>query len=63
MSGDTDRPARSYSQQHAYLECPRRYQLERIEKVPRRPGWWFPGGTAVHTTIERYLLETLKAAK
>jgi hypothetical protein len=27
--------------------------------LPRRPGAWFPGGTAVHAAIERYLRWTL----
>lgn len=63
MSTDNDRPARSYSQQHTWLECPRRYQLEKVVRVPRKPGWWLPGGTAVHSTIEQYLLSTLKEAK
>ena len=46
---------RSYSQLSQWLDCPRQYQLARVVKVPRLPGWWFPGGTAVHATIERYL--------
>jgi hypothetical protein len=26
-------------------------------RVKSRPAWWFPGGTAVHSTIELYLRE------
>ena len=54
---------RSYSQLSQYLDCPRQYQLSRIVKVPRLPGWWFPGGTAVHAVIERYLRESLNESK
>jgi len=63
VTGQPERQVRSYSQLHTYLDCPRQYQLERVEKIPRRPGWWFPGGTAVHETIEIYLRQTLKEAK
>lgn len=51
---------RSHSQLSAYLECPRAYQLARVERIKRRPGAWFPGGTAVHATVERYLRESLQ---
>lgn len=50
----------SYSQLSTYGECSRRYELEKIARVPRRPGFWFPGGTAVHATIEAYLREAVK---
>lgn len=50
---------RSYSQLSQWTECPRQYQLCRLAKVPRRPGWWFPGGTAVHKVIELYLRDQL----
>jgi hypothetical protein len=60
VSDEPERHTRSYSQLHTYGECPRRFQLERVEKIPRRPGWWFPGGTAVHATIERYLRQSLE---
>jgi hypothetical protein len=46
---------RSHSQVSAYLQCPRSYELARVRRLKRRPGAWFPGGTAVHATIERYL--------
>lgn len=51
---------RSYSQLGTYAECPRQFQLSKIERVPRRPGFWLPGGVAVHATIERYLREQAK---
>jgi hypothetical protein len=50
---------RSHSQLSTYLQCPREYELGRVRRVPRRPGCWFPGGTAVHKTIELYLRHTL----
>lgn len=46
---------RSYSQWSQWSQCPRQFELARIVRVPRKPGWWFPGGTAVHATIESYL--------
>lgn len=48
---------RSYSQFNNWLECPQAYRLARICRVPRRPGVWFPAGTATHASIERYLRE------
>lgn len=50
---------RSHSQLSQYTECPRSYQLSRVVRLKRRPGAWFPAGTAVHRTIERYLREQL----
>lgn len=46
---------RSHSQLNQYTECPRSFELSRVERIKRRPGPWFPAGTAVHATIERYL--------
>lgn len=51
--------ARSHSQLSTYLQCSREYQLGRALHIPRRPGAWFPGGTAVHKAIERYLRYSL----
>jgi hypothetical protein len=53
------RDSRSYSQLSTYLGCPRDYQLSKVIKIKRRPGAWFPAGTAVHATIERYLRDSL----
>lgn len=59
----TDQPAmpahRSYSQLSHWSECGMRYRLERIDKVPSRPGVWLPAGTAVHRCIEEYLRHRL----
>jgi len=49
--------AASYSQLSTLAECAKRYELSYIARVPRRPGVWFPAGTAVHATIQRYLIE------
>jgi hypothetical protein len=53
--------AASHSALSAYLDCPRSYQLARVRRIPRRPGPWLAGGTAVHKTIERYLRAQLAA--
>lgn len=52
-------PARSHSQLKSYLECGKRFELEKIRRVPRRPGVYLPAGTAVHGAIERYLRSTI----
>jgi hypothetical protein len=52
-------PSRSHSQLKTYLECGKRYELEKVHRVPRRPGMWLPAGTAVHRAVERYLISTL----
>lgn len=49
--------ARSYSQLSAYTDCPKRFELSYERRVKRRPGVYFPAGTAMHKTIERYLIE------
>jgi hypothetical protein len=54
-----ERVIRSHSQLNQYTECPRSYELARVERIKRRPGPWFPAGSAVHATIERYLREQL----
>ena len=58
-AGTQERPA-SYSQLSTYADCGKRYELAYVRRVKRRPGVWFPAGTAVHRTIERYLLATLE---
>lgn len=69
MANDTDvvrspdQPVRSYSQLNQYGECPKQYELQRVHRVPRRPGVWFPAGTACHAAIERYLREKILEAK
>lgn len=55
----TEREPRSHSQLNQYTECPRSYELSRVRRIKRRPGPWFPAGSAVHSTIERYLREQI----
>lgn len=50
---------RSHTQLSQWAKCGEQYRLTRICRVPSRPGWWFPGGTAVHKTIEIYLRSIL----
>lgn len=45
---------RSASQLSQYLECGEAYRLQRIERVPRQPAYWFIQGTATHAAIEHY---------
>ena len=47
-------PTVSYSALSNWLSCGYSFYLARVKKVPRRPGWWFPGGTAVHAATECY---------
>jgi hypothetical protein len=49
--------ARSYTQLSTYADCGKRFELAYERRVPRRPGVWFPAGTALHKSIERYLRE------
>jgi hypothetical protein len=56
----TDQPVRSYSQLNQYGECPKQYELQRVYRVPRRPGVWFPAGSAVHRAIELWLRQKIQ---
>jgi len=51
---------RSHSQLSGYVNCGKRFQLERRVGVKPVPGWWNPGGTAVHATIECWLRRELE---
>lgn len=53
---------RSHSQLNQYTDCPRSYELARVVRIKRRPGPWFPAGSAVHSCIERYLRQQLTEA-
>lgn len=44
----------SYSSFHTYLECGEKWRLQKVERTPEAPAYWFPGGTAVHTGTEVY---------
>lgn len=52
MSQEPTIAHRSYSQLNSWLRCGHAYRLERIEKVPEYPAWWFIGGQAVHSATE-----------
>lgn len=57
---DGERPHRSHSQLSRWLGCGKEYELERVAGVQPRPAWWLAGGTAVHTTIERWLRQQIQ---
>lgn len=42
----------SHSQIASYATCPEQYRLERVLKVPSRPGWALVGGSALHAMTE-----------
>ncbi len=45
-------PYVSHSALSQYLRCSEQYRLERIEKVPTPPAWYFIGGKAVHLATQ-----------
>lgn len=45
---------RSVSQYKTFKDCPKRYFLERKEKVWQRPAAWTPQGTAWHAAVEGF---------
>jgi hypothetical protein len=47
-------PHFSYSSLSSYMQCGKRYFLEKIAHVPELPSWWFVGGSAVHELTELY---------
>lgn len=47
-------PKRSVSQITGHGDCGMRYRLERVDRVPRRPGWSNIGGTVCHEIINAY---------
>jgi hypothetical protein len=52
-------PYRSYSQLTEWMKCGESFRLSRRVGIKERPSWWLPGGSAFHTTTERYDLGTL----
>lgn len=44
----------SQSQHGSYWRCPHAYFLQRVQKVPQIPAWWFLGGTCVHNVTEMW---------
>lgn len=59
LAEDARRYVRSWSQLDNYRTCPASFRLGRLLRVPRRPGVWFPAGTAFHATVEHYLRGTI----
>lgn len=49
----------SYSQMKSYAECPYRFTLERVWKVPEKPSVWLLGGSAFHDVVEHQELARL----
>jgi putative RecB family exonuclease len=51
--GVTSKPSYiSHSALSQYLRCSWQYKLERIEKIPTPPAWYFIGGKAVHLATQ-----------
>jgi hypothetical protein len=44
----------SHSQKNSFAECPERFRLERVWKVPQAPSWWLIGGSALHLATETW---------
>jgi len=42
----------SFSRYTSYLRCGKGYELDRVMKAPRLPGWYLVGGSAVHEVTE-----------
>lgn len=45
-------PYLSHSALSQYLRCGEQYRLERVEKIPTPPAWYFIGGKAVHLATQ-----------
>ena len=48
----TGRSYLSYSSLSSWLECSKRFELERVLNAPQTEAWWFLGGNAVHKASE-----------
>ena len=48
----TGRNYLSYSGMSAWLDCGKRFELERVYNAPQTKAWWFLGGDAVHAASE-----------
>jgi hypothetical protein len=45
----------SYSALSRYEECPRSFYLGRVRQAEEKQTWFFPLGTAVHTSVEKFV--------
>ncbi|MCE5192881.1 MAG: PD-(D/E)XK nuclease family protein [Candidatus Cryosericum sp.] len=43
----------SYSRIATYNECPRKFELKYIQKIPELPHWYFSYGKSIHAVLER----------
>lgn len=43
----------SYSRIATYNECPRKFELKYIQKLPELPHWYFSYGKSIHAVLER----------
>src|SRR5437870_1968898 len=52
----------SHSSIHMYLECPQKWKLKYIDKLPEKPKHFFSFGKSIHSAMEFfYSVETLPA--
>lgn len=42
----------SHSSMSMYLECPQKFKLKYLDKLPEAPKWFFSFGSSVHTALE-----------
>ena len=45
----------SYSRVSTYNECPRKFELKYIQRIPEHPHWYFSYGKSIHAVLERLL--------
>lgn len=43
----------SYSRIATYVECPQKFELKYIRKIPESPHWYFSYGKSIHAVLER----------
>jgi hypothetical protein len=56
MKKETKIQHRSFSSFTSWLRCGKAWQLQRELQAPEEPAWWSVGGSAFHTSVEKYLL-------
>ncbi|HWQ22104.1 MAG TPA: PD-(D/E)XK nuclease family protein [Clostridia bacterium] len=45
----------SYSRVSTYAECPRKFELKYVQKIPEPAHWYFSYGKSIHAVLERLL--------
>jgi len=53
-SGFAEKNTYSFTQIKDYMDCPLKYKLTHIDKVPRRPKPYFTFGSVIHETLKRF---------